>query len=68
MQTTRNVLEVIFKETWRIALEGKEFGPYPSEQEAVEAARAWADDAEAQGQHLSVVIRGGHPNYEVFGQ
>jgi hypothetical protein len=33
------VLEVIFKETWRIGLEGKEFGPYSSEQEAVEAAR-----------------------------
>ncbi len=68
MQTGHDVPEVIFKGTWRIATEDQEFGPYSSEEEAVETARRWADDAERQGQHLSVVIRGGQPSYEVFRQ
>ena len=66
MRLGHDILEIIFKGTWRIVQAGKEFGPYLSEQEAVETARRWAEDAAREGQRLSVVIRGGHPSYEVF--
>jgi hypothetical protein len=68
MHAGRDVLDVIFKGTWRIALGGKEFGPYANEQEAVETTRTWAEDAEKHGHRLNVVIRGGQPSYEVFRQ
>ena len=68
MQTGHDVLEVIFKGTWRIATEDREYGPYASEQEAVETAKTWAEDAEKQGHRVSVVIRGGQPSYEIFHQ
>jgi hypothetical protein len=68
MQTGHDVLEVIFKGTWRIVEDDNEFGPFSSKQEAVETARRWAEDAEEHGQHMSVVIRGGQPSYEVFRQ
>jgi hypothetical protein len=68
MHASRDVLKVIFKGTWRIALGGKEFGSYSNEQEAVERARTWAEDAEKHGRRLDVVIRGGQPSYEVFRQ
>jgi len=63
-----HVLEVIFNGTWKIAAEDREFGPYSTEEEAVETARTWAEHAEKEGHRLSVVIRGGHPSYEVFRQ
>ncbi len=66
MQKSHDVLEVIFNGTWKIATEDREFGPYATEEEAVEVARTWAEDAERQGHRLDVVIRGGRPSYEVF--
>ena len=57
------VLEVIFHSGWKVALEGREFGPYSSEEEAVETAKSWAENAGKQGHTVSVLIRSGcsHP-------
>ena len=55
MQTGRHdVLEVIFNGTWKIAAEDREFGPYSTEEEAVETARTWAEHAEKEGVRLLV--------------
>jgi hypothetical protein len=54
----RDVLEVVFHDAWQIALQGREFGPYASEEEAILTARRWAANAEKQGHQVSIVVRG----------
>jgi hypothetical protein len=53
------VLEVIFSGNWKIVLEDREFGPYSSEEEAIQTAQIWAANAGKQGHSVSVVIHGG---------
>ncbi len=57
------VLEILFNRTWKIALKDREFGPYSTEEEAVRTARTWAANAEKQGHSVTIVIRGGRPQF-----
>jgi len=52
------VVEVLFKGTWKIVLNDREFGPYSTEAEAVRTAKIWAKNARNRGHTVSVVMRG----------
>lgn len=58
-----DVVTAIFRDGWKIVVNGQEFGSYASEEEAVLIARTWADNAREQGHTVNVVISGGraHP-------
>jgi hypothetical protein len=52
------VVEVLFKGTWKIVLNDREFGPYSTGAEAVRTAKIWAKNAHNRGHTVSVVMRG----------
>jgi hypothetical protein len=60
-----SVLKVIFNTAWEIALEDREFGPYPTREVTFEMARTWAE-AEKKGHCLDMATRDGIPRYELF--
>jgi hypothetical protein len=57
MENQGYVIEVIFADGWKIAFQGKHFGPYPSEDAATATAGEWATNARKQGHPVTLVIR-----------
>jgi Uncharacterized protein conserved in bacteria (DUF2188) len=63
--TRRQYFVVLHEGKWKITFEGQRYGPYRTQEEAIDIAREWARQSAAQGHPSQVLVQGRDGQFRV---